>query len=147
MNRRYRHTIIAGNWKMNKTARETKEFAEELKQLWTVRPKWCDTVICVPACNITTATKAFKELRIAVGAENVYFEPKGAFYAFPLIRETGLDSTSFADKLLEECKVAVIPGCGFGVCGEGHVRCSYAVKYERIEEALNRIGDFVKKYR
>ena len=79
MNRRYRHTIIAGNWKMNKTAKETKEFAEEMKKIWTARPKWCDTVICVPACNISTATKAFKELRIAVGAENVYFEPKGAF--------------------------------------------------------------------
>ena len=75
------------------------------------------------------------------------FEPKGAFYAFPLIKETGLDSTTFADRLLEECKVAVIPGCGFGECGEGHVRCSYAVKYELIEEALNRIGDFVKKVR
>ena len=79
MNRRYRHTIIAGNWKMNKTAKETKEFAEEMKKIWTARPKWCDTVICVPACNIAAATKAFKELRIAVGAENVYFEPKGAF--------------------------------------------------------------------
>jgi len=79
MNRRYRHTVIAGNWKMNKTAKETKEFAEGLKSLWTVRPKWCDTVICVPACNISTATKAFKEFRIAVGAENLYYEPKGAF--------------------------------------------------------------------
>ena len=73
------------------------------------------------------------------------FEPKGAFYAFPLVRETGLDSTTFADRLLDECKVAVIPGCGFGNCGEGHVRTSYAVKYELIEEALNRISDFVAK--
>ena len=73
------------------------------------------------------------------------FEPKGAFYAFPYIGDTGLDSTTFADRLLEECKVAVIPGCGFGKCGEGHVRTSYAVKYENIEEALNRISDFVTK--
>ena len=73
------------------------------------------------------------------------FEPKGAFYAFPYIGSTGLDSTTFADRLLEECKVAVIPGCGFGKCGEGHVRTSYAVKYENIEEALNRISDFVAK--
>ena len=79
MNRRYRHTIIAGNWKMNKTAKETKEFAEEMKKIWEGRPKWCETVICVPACNISAATKAFKDLRIAVGAENVYFEPKGAY--------------------------------------------------------------------
>ena len=62
-----------------------------------------------------------------------------------MIKETGLDSTTFADRLLAECKVAVIPGCGFGECGEGHVRCSYAVKYELIEEALNRMNDFVKK--
>ena len=73
------------------------------------------------------------------------FEPKGAFYAFPQITSTGLDSTTFADRLLAECKVAVIPGCGFGACGEGHVRTSYAVKYEKIEEALNRISDFVTK--
>ena len=73
------------------------------------------------------------------------FEPNGAFYAFPYIGDTGLDSTTFADRLLDECKVAVIPGCGFGQCGEGHVRTSYAVKYENIEEALNRISDFVTK--
>ena len=73
------------------------------------------------------------------------FEPKGAFYAFPCIKSTGLTSTEFADRLLAECKVAVIPGCGFGECGEGHVRCSYAVSYDKIAEALNRIEDFVKK--
>ena len=78
MNRRYRKTVIAGNWKMNMTATETKKFAEELKKIMP-RAKWCDTVICVPACNITAAVKAFKELRISVGAENLYFEEKGAY--------------------------------------------------------------------
>ena len=78
MNRRYRKTVIAGNWKMNMTATETKKFAEELKRVMP-RAKWCDTVICVPACNITAAVKAFKELRISVGAENLYFEEKGAY--------------------------------------------------------------------
>ena len=78
MNRRYRKTVIAGNWKMNMTATETKKFAEELKRIMP-RAKWCDTVICVPACNITAAVKAFKELRISVGAENRYFEEKGAY--------------------------------------------------------------------
>ena len=78
MNRRYRKTVIAGNWKMNMTATETKKFAEELKKIMP-RAKWCDTLICVPACNIQTATKAFKDLRISVGAENVYFEEKGAY--------------------------------------------------------------------
>lgn len=72
------------------------------------------------------------------------FEPRGAFYAFPQIISTGLDSTTFADRLLAEQKVALIPGCGFGKGGEGHVRISYAVKYERIEEALNRIEEFIK---
>ena len=78
MNRRYRKTVIAGNWKMNMTATETKKFAEELKKIMP-RAKWCDTLICVPACNISTAMKAFKDLRISVGAENVYFEEKGAY--------------------------------------------------------------------
>ena len=78
MNRRYRKTVIAGNWKMNMTATETKKFAEEMKNIMP-RAKWCETLICVPACNISTATKAFKDLRISVGAENVYFEEKGAY--------------------------------------------------------------------
>ena len=78
MNCRYRKTVIAGNWKMNMTATETRKFAEELKRIMP-RAKWCDTVICVPACNITAAVKAFKELRISVGAENLYFEEKGAY--------------------------------------------------------------------
>ena len=78
MNRRYRKTVIAGNWKMNMTATETKKFAEELKRIMP-RAKWCDTVICVPACNITAAVKAFKELRISVGAENLFYEEKGAY--------------------------------------------------------------------
>ena len=78
MNRRYRKTIIAGNWKMNMTASDTKKFAEELKRVWP-RAKWCETVICVPACNISAAVKAFKDMRIAVGAENVYYEPSGAY--------------------------------------------------------------------
>lgn len=78
MNRRYRKTVIAGNWKMNMTATETKKFAEELKKIMP-RAKWCDTLICVPACNISVAMKAFKDLKISVGAENVYFEEKGAY--------------------------------------------------------------------
>ena len=63
---------------MNMTATETKKFAEELKRVMP-RAKWCDTVICVPACNIPTAAKVFKELRISVGAENLYYEEKGAY--------------------------------------------------------------------
>ena len=70
MNRRYRKTIIAGNWKMNKTASETKRFAEELKRLLP-RTKWCDVVVCVPAVNIPAAMKAFKDLRVSVGVKYV----------------------------------------------------------------------------
>ena len=78
MNRRYRKTIIAGNWKMNKTASETKKFAEELKRLLP-RTKWCDVVVCVPAVNIPAAMKAFKDLRVSVGAQNVFYEKSGAY--------------------------------------------------------------------
>ena len=78
MNRRYRKTIIAGNWKMNKTASETKKFAEELKAIMP-RAKWCDVVVCVPFVNIPAALKAFKDMRVAIGAENLYFEPNGAY--------------------------------------------------------------------
>ena len=78
MNRRYRKTIIAGNWKMNMTATETKQFAEELKKIMP-RAKWCETLICVPSCNITTAMKAFKDLRVSVGAENLHYEKSGAY--------------------------------------------------------------------
>ncbi len=73
------------------------------------------------------------------------FEPKGAFYVFPSIRETGLTSNEFCDLLLKEEKVAVVPGNAFGQSGEGFVRCSYAYSVEKIEEALSRIEKFVKK--
>ncbi len=75
------------------------------------------------------------------------FEPKGAFYAFPSIKSTGLSSEEFSEKLLYEEKVAVVPGNAFGECGEGFVRCSYATAYEKIEEALERIERFVKRIR
>ena len=74
------------------------------------------------------------------------FEPRGAFYAFPNITSTGLSSQEFCRKLLEEQKVAVVPGTAFGACGEGFVRCSYAYSVEQIAEALARMAAFVKKY-
>jgi aminotransferase len=77
----------------------------------------------------------------AMGLET--FEPRGAFYAFPRITSTGLDSETFARRLLEEEHVAVIPGGAFGPSGEGHVRACYATSYEKLEEALVRIGRFV----
>lgn len=78
MNRRYRKTIIAGNWKMNKTASETKKFAEELKALLP-KAKWCDIVVCVPSVDIAAAIKGFKDARVSVGAQNVFYEKNGAY--------------------------------------------------------------------
>lgn len=78
MNRRYRKTIIAGNWKMNKTASETRAFADEFKALLP-KSKWCDIVVCVPSVDIPAAVRAFKDSRVAVGAQNVYFEKSGAY--------------------------------------------------------------------
>jgi aminotransferase len=74
------------------------------------------------------------------------FEPHGAFYAFPNITASGMDDETFAQKLLEEEKVAVVPGSAFGPGGEGFVRCSYATAYEKIEEALHRMDRFMRRY-
>ena len=72
------------------------------------------------------------------------FEPRGAFYVFPSIRNTGLTSLQFAEQLLQAEKVALVPGDAFGACGEGLVRCSYASSSKNLSEALDRIGRFVK---
>ena len=71
--------------------------------------------------------------------------PGGAFYAFPSISGTGLSSEEFAERLLFEEKVAVVPGNAFGECGEGYVRCSYATGGDQIQMALERMGRFVEK--
>lgn len=73
-------------------------------------------------------------------------EPKGAFYAFPSIAITGMDDNTFAEKLLQEERVAVVPGSAFGPSGKGYVRCSYATAYEKIEEALERMRRFVRRH-
>jgi aminotransferase len=72
------------------------------------------------------------------------FEPKGAFYCFPRIAQTGLSSDEFSERLLFEERVAVVPGNAFGPSGEGHVRACYATSAEQIEEALRRIERFVR---
>ena len=73
------------------------------------------------------------------------FEPRGAFYAFPSIKSSGMDDETFADRLLQEQRVAVIPGNAFGA-DDHYVRCSYATAYEKIEEALERIGAFMRQH-
>ncbi len=74
------------------------------------------------------------------------FEPKGAFYAFPSIRITGMNEHEFCERLLVEEHVAVIPGSAFGCGGEGHVRCAYAASIEHIEKALERMHRFIRRH-
>ena len=78
MNRKYRKTVIAGNWKMNKTPSETKEFMTEFK---TIMPKgrWCDVALCVPAVCIPAAVRAMRETRVGIGAENCNANASGAY--------------------------------------------------------------------
>jgi aminotransferase len=72
------------------------------------------------------------------------FEPHGAFYAFPSIETSGMDDEQFAEHLLQEEKVAVVPGTAFGA--SGFVRCSYATAYEQLEEALERLRRFMQRH-
>ncbi len=75
------------------------------------------------------------------------FEPYGAFYAFPCIREFGMTSDEFATRFLREEKVAAVPGTAFGACGEGFLRISYANSLENVKEAMARLKRFVEKLR
>ncbi len=88
--------------------------------------------------------------RLIVGGLNELgldcFEPGGAFYAFPSIRASGMDEQTFAETLLDEEKVAMIPGTAFGASGAGFVRASYATAYEKIEEALERLYRFMQRH-
>lgn len=84
---------------------------------------------------------AFKEMGLPC------FEPFGAFYVFPCIKEFGMTSEEFATKLLEEERVAVVPGDAFGACGEGFLRISYAYSIDDLKVALGRLENFVRKLR
>jgi aminotransferase len=84
--------------------------------------------------------KGFNELGLSC------FEPRGAFYAFPNIRSSGMDEQGFAEALLNEERVAMIPGTAFGQSGAGFVRASYATAYEKIEEALERLHRFMQRH-
>jgi aminotransferase (EC 2.6.1.-) len=123
------------------------------------------TIMCAPTVAQYAALAALKEgepfveemrreydrrRRLIVSGLNeigvTCVEPKGAFYAFPSIAVTGMDENTFAEKLLQEEHVAVIPGSAFGPSGKGYVRCSYATAYEKIEEALERMRRFVRRH-
>jgi aminotransferase len=123
------------------------------------------TIMCAPTVSQYAALAALREgapfveemhaeydrrRRLIVNGLNeiglTCVEPRGAFYAFPSIAITGMDENEFAEQLLKEEKVAVIPGSAFGRAGRGHVRCSYATAYEQIEEALERLHHFVRRH-
>jgi aminotransferase len=72
-------------------------------------------------------------------------EPHGAFYAFPNVNASGMDEDTFANKLLAEERVAMVPGTAFGAGGEGYCRASYATAYEKIEQALERMNNFMRR--
>ena len=95
------------------------------------------------ACNVRGRylMHAFREMGLPC------FEPFGAFYVFPCIKEFGMTSEEFATRLLEEERVAVVPGDAFGDCGEGYLRISYAYSMEDLKAALGRLGNFVSKLR
>ena len=82
---------------------------------------------------------AFKEMGLEC------FEPEGAFYIFPSIKKFGMSSEEFATKLLNEEKIAIVPGSAFGECGEGYLRVSYAYSIEELKEALGRLERFIKR--
>ena len=84
---------------------------------------------------------AFKEMGLSC------FEPFGAFYVFPCIKEFGMTSEEFATRLLQEEKVAVVPGTAFGDCGEGFLRISYAYSLEDLKLAIGRIQEFITRLR
>ena len=84
---------------------------------------------------------AFKEMGLQC------FEPYGAFYVFPCIKEFGMTSDEFAERLLREERVAVVPGTAFGDCGEGFLRISYAYSLENLQIAMEKIEAFIKRLR
>ncbi|MEE8567428.1 MAG: aminotransferase class I/II-fold pyridoxal phosphate-dependent enzyme [Anaerolineales bacterium] len=123
------------------------------------------TIMCAPTMSQVTALEALtngeehvqamvakydRRRRLIVAGLNELglptFEPRGAFYAFPNIEASGMDDETFAERLLQEEHVAVIPGNAFSTEGGNFVRCSYATAYEQIEEALERIRRFMQRH-
>jgi aminotransferase len=123
-------------------------------------------IMCAPTTSQYAAVKALRDgdrdveiMRDAYDKRRRYvinelkemgldcFEPYGAFYVFPCIKSTGMTSDEFANALLKEEKVAVVPGTAFGNCGEGFLRISYAYSIDNLKEALGRMKRFVNNHR
>ncbi len=120
------------------------------------------TIMCAPIMGQWAACEALKNGQTAISLMKKEYErrrnfvieslnemglnchkPEGAFYAFPSIQKTGINSMDFAKRLLEEQKVALVPGTAFGPSGEGFVRISYATSFEKLKEAMKRIKIFI----
>ena len=123
-------------------------------------------IMCAPTTSQYAAVEALKngdedvkEMREAYNQRRRYllyafkemglecFEPFGAFYVFPCIKEFGMTSEEFADRFLREEKVAVVPGTAFGECGEGFLRISYAYSLENLKVAIGKLKVFVERLR
>jgi aminotransferase len=124
------------------------------------------TMLCAPILSQMAAREALAHTDSLVGEMKSDYEkrrnlmhaalsemglpcrkPRGAFYMFPYVGDTGLNSQAFCMQLLEAENVACVPGTAFGACGEGHIRCSYAADMGRIKEAMERIARFVAQIR
>lgn len=120
------------------------------------------TILCAPIMGQKAAIEAFQNGRKEIDKMRMEYDhrrryivertreigidmvtPQGAFYVFPSIKKFGMTSDEFATKLLQEKRVAAVPGTAFGACGEGFLRCSYATSMKHIVEAFDRIEDFV----
>lgn len=123
-------------------------------------------IMCAPTTSQYAAIEALRngdddvvEMRLAYNQRRRYlmhafremglecFEPYGAFYVFPCIKEFGMTSEEFATRFLQEEKVAVVPGTAFGECGEGFLRISYAYSLDNLKVAIGRLADFVQRLR
>ena len=123
-------------------------------------------IMCAPTTSQYAAVEALKngdddvvEMRTAYNQRRRFlmnkfkemelecFEPYGAFYVFPCIKEFGMTSDEFATRLLEEEKLAVVPGTAFGDCGEGYLRISYAYSLEQLKVAIGRLEHFIIRLR
>ena len=123
-------------------------------------------IMCAPTTSQYAAVEALrngdddvKEMRMAYNQRRRYllnafqemglecFEPFGAFYVFPCIKEFGMTSDEFASRFLAEEKVAVVPGTAFGNCGEGYLRISYAYSLDNLKVAIGKLAAFVERLR
>ncbi len=131
MNKIHQYTTMSANTTSQYAALEALTYPGRDDEISTMRDEYNR--------RRTYLVQRFRELGMEVA------EPEGAFYVFPSIQKFGMTSEEFCQKLLQEEKVAVIPGDAFGKCGEGYIRCSYAYSLDKIEACMDRIKRFVEK--